>query len=53
MLTSDPIFKIGIKTSPQAVDWTTRDGAWARFGEHDVFVSVWMNDLLTDVSNER
>jgi alkanesulfonate monooxygenase SsuD/methylene tetrahydromethanopterin reductase-like flavin-dependent oxidoreductase (luciferase family) len=53
MLTSDPIFTIGIKTSPQAVDWTTLDGAWARIGEHDVFDSVWMNDHLTDVSNER
>jgi alkanesulfonate monooxygenase SsuD/methylene tetrahydromethanopterin reductase-like flavin-dependent oxidoreductase (luciferase family) len=44
---------IGIKTSPQAVDWATLDGAWARIGEHDVFESVWMNDHLTDVSQER
>lgn len=44
---------IGIKTSPQAVDWPTLDGAWARIGEHDVFASVWMNDHLTDVSRER
>jgi alkanesulfonate monooxygenase SsuD/methylene tetrahydromethanopterin reductase-like flavin-dependent oxidoreductase (luciferase family) len=44
---------IGIKTSPQAVDWPTLDGAWARIGEHDVFDSVWMNDHLTDVSQER
>ena len=44
---------IGIKTSPQAVDWPTLDGAWARIGEHDVFDSVWMNDHLTDVSHER
>ena len=35
---------IGIKTSPQAVDWATLDGAWARIGEHEVFESVWMND---------
>jgi alkanesulfonate monooxygenase SsuD/methylene tetrahydromethanopterin reductase-like flavin-dependent oxidoreductase (luciferase family) len=41
---------IGIKTSPQAVDWATLDGAWARIGEHDVFDSVWMNDHLTDIS---
>ena len=41
---------IGIKTSPQAVDWTTLDAAWARIGEHDVFESVWMNDHLTDVA---
>ena len=44
---------IGIKTSPQAVDWSTLDAAWARIGEHDVFESVWMNDHLTDVSRER
>ena len=44
---------IGIKTSPQAVDWPTLDAAWARIGEHDVFDSVWMNDHLTDVSFER
>jgi alkanesulfonate monooxygenase SsuD/methylene tetrahydromethanopterin reductase-like flavin-dependent oxidoreductase (luciferase family) len=44
---------IGIKTSPQAVDWATLDGAWARIGEHEVFDSVWMNDHLTDVAQER
>jgi alkanesulfonate monooxygenase SsuD/methylene tetrahydromethanopterin reductase-like flavin-dependent oxidoreductase (luciferase family) len=44
---------IGIKTSPQAVDWATLDAAWARIGEHDVFDSVWMNDHLTNVSQER
>ena len=42
---------IGIKTSPQAVDWPTLDTAWARIGEHDVFDSAWMNDHLTDVSH--
>jgi alkanesulfonate monooxygenase SsuD/methylene tetrahydromethanopterin reductase-like flavin-dependent oxidoreductase (luciferase family) len=42
---------IGIKTSPQAVDWPTLDAAWARIGEHEVFESVWMNDHLTDVSH--
>ena len=45
--------QIGIKTSPQAVDWPTIDAAWARIGEHEVFDSVWMNDHLTDVSQER
>jgi len=45
--------QIGIKTSPQAVDWPTLDAAWARIGEHEVFDSVWMNDHLTDVSQER
>ncbi len=44
---------IGIKTSPQGVDWATLDAAWARIGESDLFDSVWMNDHLTDVSNER
>lgn len=44
---------IGIKTSPQAVDWQRLDAAWARIGEHDVFDSVWMNDHLTDISGER
>ena len=44
---------IGIKTSPQAVDWATLDAAWARIGEHDVFDSVWMNDHLTDVAQEQ
>jgi alkanesulfonate monooxygenase SsuD/methylene tetrahydromethanopterin reductase-like flavin-dependent oxidoreductase (luciferase family) len=44
---------IGIKTSPQAVDWPTLDRAWARIGEHEVFESVWMNDHLTDVSQEH
>ncbi len=43
---------IGIKTSPQAVDWPTLDAAWARIGEHEVFDSVWMNDHLTDVSRD-
>jgi hypothetical protein len=28
---------IGIKTSPQEVDWPTLEEAWARIGEHDVF----------------
>jgi alkanesulfonate monooxygenase SsuD/methylene tetrahydromethanopterin reductase-like flavin-dependent oxidoreductase (luciferase family) len=44
---------IGIKTSPQAVDWPTLDGAWARIGEYDVFDSAWMNDHLSDVAPER
>jgi alkanesulfonate monooxygenase SsuD/methylene tetrahydromethanopterin reductase-like flavin-dependent oxidoreductase (luciferase family) len=44
---------IGIKTSPQAVDWPTLDAAWARIGEHDVLDSAWLNDHLTDISRER
>ncbi len=45
--------EIGIKTSPQAVDWPTLEAAWARIGEHAVFDSVWMNDHLTDIGRER
>jgi alkanesulfonate monooxygenase SsuD/methylene tetrahydromethanopterin reductase-like flavin-dependent oxidoreductase (luciferase family) len=45
--------RIGIKTSPQAVDWAALDGAWARIGELDVFESVWMNDHLTDPNRDR
>lgn len=44
--------RIGIKTSPQDVDWATLDAVWARIGEHDVFESVWMNDHLTDVARD-
>ena len=44
---------IGIKTSPQSVDWPTLDASWARIGEHEVFESVWMNDHLTDPGQER
>jgi alkanesulfonate monooxygenase SsuD/methylene tetrahydromethanopterin reductase-like flavin-dependent oxidoreductase (luciferase family) len=44
---------IGIKTSPQEVDWPTLDEAWARIGEHEVFESVWMNDHITNASQER
>lgn len=44
---------IGIKTSPQAVDWGTVDAMWARVGSHEVFESVWMNDHLTDIAQDR
>jgi alkanesulfonate monooxygenase SsuD/methylene tetrahydromethanopterin reductase-like flavin-dependent oxidoreductase (luciferase family) len=44
---------IGIKTSPQAVDWATLDTMWARIGTHDVFESVWMNDHVTDIGFDR
>ena len=44
---------IGIKTSPQAVDWAALDAMWAQIGTHDVFESVWMNDHLTDIAHER
>ena len=41
---------IGIKTSPQDVDWATLDAAWARIGEHEVLDAVWMNDHLVNPS---
>ena len=44
---------IGIKTSPQDVDWPTLEAAWARIGERDVFDSVWMNDHITNMSLDR
>ncbi len=44
---------LGIKTSPQAVDWATLDAVWARIGERPEFESVWMNDHLTDISEDR
>ena len=44
---------IGIKTSPQDVDWATLDAAWARIGEHEVFDSVWMNDHLVNPTREH
>src|SRR4029079_6784749 len=44
---------IGIKTSPQAVDWATLDAMWARIGTYDVFESFWINDHLTDISFDR
>jgi alkanesulfonate monooxygenase SsuD/methylene tetrahydromethanopterin reductase-like flavin-dependent oxidoreductase (luciferase family) len=44
---------IGIKTSPQDVDWDTLDAMWARIGTHDIFESVWMNDHLTDIAHDQ
>ena len=44
---------IGIKPSPQSVDFATLDAAWACVAEHDVFESVWMNDHLTDPGRDR
>jgi alkanesulfonate monooxygenase SsuD/methylene tetrahydromethanopterin reductase-like flavin-dependent oxidoreductase (luciferase family) len=52
MTGSRPV-SLGIKTSPQAVDWPTLDAAWARIGEHEVFDSAWLNDHLTDIGRPR
>ena len=48
-----PTPRLGIKTSPQAVEWDVLEAAWTRIGEHEVFDSVWMNDHLTDIAHER
>jgi alkanesulfonate monooxygenase SsuD/methylene tetrahydromethanopterin reductase-like flavin-dependent oxidoreductase (luciferase family) len=41
--------RIGIKTSPQDVDWPTIDAMWRLLGElEDVYDSAWLNDHLTD-----
>jgi alkanesulfonate monooxygenase SsuD/methylene tetrahydromethanopterin reductase-like flavin-dependent oxidoreductase (luciferase family) len=45
--------RIGFKTSPQDVDWTTLDETWALAGELDVFDAGWLNDHLTDPRRER
>jgi alkanesulfonate monooxygenase SsuD/methylene tetrahydromethanopterin reductase-like flavin-dependent oxidoreductase (luciferase family) len=48
--------RIGFKTSPQDVDWSTLDGTWQRAGEltgderaGGGFDSGWMNDHLTNM----
>ena len=46
--------RIGFKTSPQDVDWTTLDATWARAGELATgpvtrFDSGWLNDHLTNM----
>jgi alkanesulfonate monooxygenase SsuD/methylene tetrahydromethanopterin reductase-like flavin-dependent oxidoreductase (luciferase family) len=45
--------RIGFKTSPQGVEWSTLDATWALAGSLDVFESAWMNDHLSDVSYDR
>ncbi len=44
---------VGIKTSPQEVDWPTLDAAWARIGEYEIFESAWMSDHLSDPRRPR
>jgi len=41
--------RLGFKTSPQNVDWSTLDATWARAGELGVFDSGWLNDHLTNM----
>jgi alkanesulfonate monooxygenase SsuD/methylene tetrahydromethanopterin reductase-like flavin-dependent oxidoreductase (luciferase family) len=38
--------KVGFRTSPQNVDWTTLEAAWVEAGQHEIFDSGWMNDHL-------
>ena len=45
--------RVGFRTSPQNVDWSTLEAAWAEAGRHDVFDSGWLNDHLGDPSLER
>lgn len=52
-MTSFDRVRIGIKTSPQDVDWETLDATWARIGSHDVFESVWVNDHLTNARDPQ
>jgi alkanesulfonate monooxygenase SsuD/methylene tetrahydromethanopterin reductase-like flavin-dependent oxidoreductase (luciferase family) len=47
------VLSIGFKTSPQGVDWPTLDATWARAGELGTFESGWMNDHLTDPTQDR
>jgi alkanesulfonate monooxygenase SsuD/methylene tetrahydromethanopterin reductase-like flavin-dependent oxidoreductase (luciferase family) len=52
-VTSRNPVRIGIKTSPQDIEWPTLDASWARIGEHDVFESVWVNDHLTNARDAQ
>jgi alkanesulfonate monooxygenase SsuD/methylene tetrahydromethanopterin reductase-like flavin-dependent oxidoreductase (luciferase family) len=45
--------RISLKTSPQNVAWRTLDEVWAEAGALGVFDAVWMNDHLTDMSEDR
>jgi alkanesulfonate monooxygenase SsuD/methylene tetrahydromethanopterin reductase-like flavin-dependent oxidoreductase (luciferase family) len=45
--------ELGFKSSPQAVDWPTIEQLWALAGLLDVYDSAWLNDHLTDQSQDR
>jgi alkanesulfonate monooxygenase SsuD/methylene tetrahydromethanopterin reductase-like flavin-dependent oxidoreductase (luciferase family) len=47
---SEHRISIGVKTSPQDVDWATLDAMWAQAGELEVFESAWLNDHLTNMN---
>lgn len=46
-------FRIGFKTSPQAVDWATLNDTWAAAGQLEVFDAGWLNDHLVDIDPNR
>jgi len=48
-----PLGSIGFKTSPQRIDWAALDETWAAAGETDVFQAGWLNDHLTDMSDDE
>ncbi len=52
-MTSPGRVRIGIKTSPQDVDWSTLDATWERIGQHEVFESAWINDHLTNARDPQ
>lgn len=45
-------FTLGFKTSPQGTTWTQLDETWAAAGELDAFVAGWLNDHLTDMTDD-
>jgi alkanesulfonate monooxygenase SsuD/methylene tetrahydromethanopterin reductase-like flavin-dependent oxidoreductase (luciferase family) len=45
--------RIGFRTSPQNVEWTALEEAWAEAGRHDVFDSGWLNDHFGDPAKDR
>ena len=46
-------FRIGFKTSPQAVEWATLNDTWAAAGQLEVFDGGWLNDHLVDIDPAR
>lgn len=51
-MTKRPV-RLSLKTSPQGVDWATLDELWSIAGGLGVFDGIWMNDHLTDMSDDQ
>jgi alkanesulfonate monooxygenase SsuD/methylene tetrahydromethanopterin reductase-like flavin-dependent oxidoreductase (luciferase family) len=51
-VTRRPI-RISLKTSPQGVAWETLDEVWSVAGGLGAFEAIWLNDHLTDMSDDR